>query len=31
MLHPKRVAYRVFGEPWVLLGLLLRRQLRRQP
>jgi N-acetylglucosaminyldiphosphoundecaprenol N-acetyl-beta-D-mannosaminyltransferase len=31
MLHPKRVAYRVFGEPWVLLGLLLRRQLGRQP
>jgi N-acetylglucosaminyldiphosphoundecaprenol N-acetyl-beta-D-mannosaminyltransferase len=25
------VAYRVFGEPWVLLGLLLRRRLRRQP
>jgi N-acetylglucosaminyldiphosphoundecaprenol N-acetyl-beta-D-mannosaminyltransferase len=34
LLHPQRVAYRVFGEPWVLLGLLLRRrlpQLRRQP
>jgi N-acetylglucosaminyldiphosphoundecaprenol N-acetyl-beta-D-mannosaminyltransferase len=31
MLHPQRVAYRVFGEPWVLLGLLLRRRLRRQP
>lgn len=29
MLHPKRVAYRVFGEPWVLLGLLARRRLRR--
>ena len=28
MLHPQRVAYRVFGEPWVLLGLLLRRRLR---
>ena len=31
LLHPQRVAYRVFGEPWVLLGLLLRRRLRRQP
>jgi N-acetylglucosaminyldiphosphoundecaprenol N-acetyl-beta-D-mannosaminyltransferase len=31
MLHPQRVAYRVFGEPWVLMGLLLRRRLRRQP
>jgi N-acetylglucosaminyldiphosphoundecaprenol N-acetyl-beta-D-mannosaminyltransferase len=31
MLHPRRVAYRVFGEPWVLLGLLLRRRLHRQP
>ncbi|MFF2246780.1 WecB/TagA/CpsF family glycosyltransferase [Arthrobacter sp. NPDC058130] len=31
MLHPQRVAYRVFGEPWVLLGLLLRRRLGRQP
>lgn len=30
MLHPQRVAYRVFGEPWVLLGLLLRRRLGRQ-
>ncbi len=30
LLHPKRVAYRVFGEPWVLLGLLLRRRLRRR-
>lgn len=29
MLHPRRVAYRVFGEPWVLLGLLARRKLRR--
>jgi len=28
LLHPRRVAYRVFGEPWVLLGLLLRRKLR---
>lgn len=27
MLHPRRVAYRVFGEPWVLLALLLRRRL----
>jgi N-acetylglucosaminyldiphosphoundecaprenol N-acetyl-beta-D-mannosaminyltransferase len=27
MLHPRRVAYRVFGEPWVLLALLLRRNL----
>lgn len=31
MLHPQRVAYRVFIEPWVLLGLLLRRRLRRAP
>lgn len=30
LLHPRRVAYRVFGEPWVLLGLLVRRRLRRQ-
>ncbi|QCB97019.1 WecB/TagA/CpsF family glycosyltransferase [Arthrobacter sp. PAMC25564] len=30
MLHPQRVAYRVFGEPWVLLGLLLRRRLRQK-
>lgn len=29
ILHPKRVAYRVFGEPWVLMGLLARRRLRR--
>jgi N-acetylglucosaminyldiphosphoundecaprenol N-acetyl-beta-D-mannosaminyltransferase len=29
MLHPQRVAYRVFGEPWVLLGLLIRRRLQR--
>ncbi len=29
MLHPRRVGYRVFGEPWVLLGLLLRRRFRR--
>jgi N-acetylglucosaminyldiphosphoundecaprenol N-acetyl-beta-D-mannosaminyltransferase len=28
MLHPRRVAYRVFGEPWVLLALLVRRRLR---
>jgi N-acetylglucosaminyldiphosphoundecaprenol N-acetyl-beta-D-mannosaminyltransferase len=27
LLHPRRVAYRVFGEPWVLLGLLIRRRL----
>jgi N-acetylglucosaminyldiphosphoundecaprenol N-acetyl-beta-D-mannosaminyltransferase len=30
VLDPKRVAYRVFGEPWVLLGLLARQQLRRR-
>lgn len=30
LLHPRRVAYRVFGEPWVLAGLLLRRRLRRR-
>lgn len=30
LLHPRRVAYRVFGEPWVLLGLLVRRHLRGQ-
>jgi N-acetylglucosaminyldiphosphoundecaprenol N-acetyl-beta-D-mannosaminyltransferase len=30
LLHPKRVAYRVFGEPWVLMGLLIRRQLRER-
>ncbi|MEZ2389264.1 WecB/TagA/CpsF family glycosyltransferase [bacterium RCC_150] len=29
-LHPGRVAYRVFGEPWVLLGLLVRRRLSRR-
>ncbi|KQR82615.1 glycosyl transferase [Arthrobacter sp. Leaf337] len=29
MLHPRRVAYRVFGEPWVLLALLVRRRLRQ--
>lgn len=29
VLHPRRVAYRVFGEPWVLLWLLARRRLRR--
>ena len=31
LLHPRRVAYRVFGEPWVLLWLLARRRLRRRP
>ena len=31
LLHPRRVAYRVFGEPWVLLWLLARRRLRRTP
>ncbi|MCA4132184.1 WecB/TagA/CpsF family glycosyltransferase [Arthrobacter sp. M4] len=31
VLHPGKVAYRVFVEPWVLLGLLLRRRIRRQP
>ncbi|MEW9870043.1 WecB/TagA/CpsF family glycosyltransferase [Arthrobacter sp. HS15c] len=31
LLHPRRVAYRVFGEPWVLLWLLARRRLRRSP
>lgn len=30
MLHPRRVAYRVFGEPWVLLALLVRRWLGRR-
>ena len=30
LLHPGRVAYRVFGEPWVLLGLLLRKRLVRR-
>ena len=29
LLHPRRVAYRVFGEPWVLLWLLARRRLGR--
>ncbi|MFH5877991.1 WecB/TagA/CpsF family glycosyltransferase [Arthrobacter sp. NA-172] len=29
VLHPGRVAYRVFGEPWVLLGLLVRRRLAK--
>jgi N-acetylglucosaminyldiphosphoundecaprenol N-acetyl-beta-D-mannosaminyltransferase len=29
LLHPRRVAYRVFGEPWVLLWLLVRRRLGR--
>lgn len=28
VLHPRRVAYRVFGEPWLLTGLLIRRRLR---
>ncbi len=30
LLHPGRVAYRVFAEPWVLLGLLLRKRLLRR-
>lgn len=30
VLHPGRVAYRVFGEPWVLLGLLLRKRFSRR-
>lgn len=30
LLHPRRVAYRVFGEPWVLLWLLAGRRLRRK-
>ncbi|WP_407709638.1 WecB/TagA/CpsF family glycosyltransferase [Arthrobacter nitrophenolicus] len=30
LLHPRRVAYRVFGEPWVLLWLLAGRRLRRR-
>ncbi|OFI39760.1 glycosyl transferase [Arthrobacter sp. SW1] len=29
LLHPGKVAYRVFGEPWVLLGLLLRKRFSR--
>lgn len=29
LLHPRRVAYRVFGEPWVLLWLLVRRRIQR--
>ena len=28
ILHPRRVAYRVFGEPWLLAGLLVRRRLQ---
>jgi N-acetylglucosaminyldiphosphoundecaprenol N-acetyl-beta-D-mannosaminyltransferase len=28
LLHPRRVAYRVFGEPWVLLWLLAGRRLK---
>lgn len=31
VLHPGRVAYRVFVEPWVLLGLLLRRRFSARP
>ncbi|MCU1517307.1 MAG: glycosyl transferase [Pseudarthrobacter sp.] len=31
LLHPRRVAYRVFGEPWVLLWLLAKRRLRGRP
>jgi len=30
LLHPRRVAYRVLGEPWVLLWLLAARGLKRQ-
>jgi N-acetylglucosaminyldiphosphoundecaprenol N-acetyl-beta-D-mannosaminyltransferase len=30
LLHPRRVAYRVFGEPWVLLWLLANRRLKRK-
>ena len=30
LLHPRRVAYRVLGEPWVLLWLLGNRHLKRQ-
>ncbi|MEO5313991.1 WecB/TagA/CpsF family glycosyltransferase [Pseudarthrobacter sp. CC12] len=29
LLHPRRVAYRVLGEPWVLLWLLVGRRLRK--
>ena len=29
LLHPRRVAYRVLGEPWVLLWLLVARRLRK--
>ena len=28
LLDPRRVAYRVFGEPWLLAGLLIRRRLQ---
>ena len=28
VLHPRRVAYRVFGEPWLLTALLIRRRLQ---
>ncbi|KSU79183.1 WecB/TagA/CpsF family glycosyltransferase [Arthrobacter sp. BHU FT2] len=30
LLHPRRVAYRVFGEPWVLLWLLAARRFSRR-
>jgi N-acetylglucosaminyldiphosphoundecaprenol N-acetyl-beta-D-mannosaminyltransferase len=30
VLHPRRVAYRVLGEPWVLLWLLAARRLKRR-
>jgi N-acetylglucosaminyldiphosphoundecaprenol N-acetyl-beta-D-mannosaminyltransferase len=30
LLHPRRVAYRVFVEPWVLAGLLIRRRRQRR-
>lgn len=30
LLHPRRVAYRVLGEPWVLLWLLASRRFRRR-
>lgn len=30
LLHPRRVAYRVFAEPWVLLWLLARRRFQRR-
>ncbi|MBT2513953.1 WecB/TagA/CpsF family glycosyltransferase [Arthrobacter sp. ISL-30] len=31
VLHPGRVAYRVFVEPWVLLGLLAKRRFKGRP